>query len=99
MTDLPAKTYNDPKYLMVITDRLLKSCTLEAMNSREAGACAERFLTCHYRFHGFPKFLTSDRGANWVGHFWTNLCKFTRMNQRLSISHHPQTDGSIERMN
>ncbi|KAI1001019.1 hypothetical protein K3495_g7177 [Podosphaera aphanis] len=54
MTDLPAQTEDDPKYLMVITDRLLKSCALEAMNSMEAEACVERFLTCHYRFHGFP---------------------------------------------
>lgn len=99
MTDLPAQKEDDPKYLMVITDRLLKSCTLEAMNSMEAEACAERFLTCHYRFHGFPKFITSDRGANWVGHFWTSLCKMTGINQRLSTAYHPQTDGSTERMN
>lgn len=99
MTDLPANTDKDPKYLMVITDRLLKSCTLEAMNSMEAEVCAERFLTCHYRFHGFPKFITSDRGANWVGHFWTNLCRMTGINQRLSTAYHPQTDGSTERMN
>ena len=43
MTDLPAKSKTDPRYLMVITDRLLKSITLEAMDSMDAKCCAERF--------------------------------------------------------
>lgn len=99
MTDLPAKNKGDPRYLMVITDRLLKSVTLEAMTSMEAENCAERFLTCHYRFHGFPKAITSDRGSNWVGDFWTALCKGANIEQRLSAAFHPETDGATERMN
>lgn len=62
MTDLPAKNKGDPRFLMVITDRLLKSVTLEAMNSMSAEDCAKIFMNCHVRFHGFPKALTSDRG-------------------------------------
>lgn len=56
MTDLPAKSKGDPKYLMVITDRLLESCTLEPMKSMTAEDCTDRFITSHYRFHGFPYF-------------------------------------------
>lgn len=48
MTDLPIKEKGDQKYLMVITDRLLKSVTLEAMSSMNAEECAERFVQCHY---------------------------------------------------
>ncbi|KAI0996740.1 hypothetical protein K3495_g11442 [Podosphaera aphanis] len=99
MTDLPAKDKKDPRYLMVITDRLLKSVTLEAMGSMNAEECAERFLNCHFRFHGFPAALTSDRGSNWVGDFWSHLCKETKMEQRLSTAFHPETDGSTEHMN
>jgi hypothetical protein len=98
MTDLPAEG-DAPKYLMVITDRLLKSVTLEAMTSMEAEECAERFLQCHYRFHGFPNALVSDRGSNWTGRFWRKLCELARIEQRLSTAFHPQTDGSTERMN
>lgn len=98
MTDLPADD-DGPRFLMVITDRLLKSCTLEAMTSMEAEACAECFLKCHYRFHGFPSAITSDRGSNWVGHFWSRLCKLVGVEQRLSTAYHPQTDGATERMN
>lgn len=98
MTELPAKD-NGPKYLMVITDRLLKSVTLEAMTSMEAEKCAERFINCHYRFHGFPSAITSDRGSNWTGLFWKKLCELTKIEQRLSTAFHPQTDGATERMN
>ena len=98
MTDLPAKK-GDPSYLMVITDRLLKSITLEAMSSMKAEDCAERFLYCHYRFHGFPSAITSDRGSNWVGDFWRHLCKMAGVEQRLSTAFHPQTDGATERAN
>jgi hypothetical protein len=99
MTELPAENKGDPRYLMVITDRLLKGTTLEAMNTMEAEACAERFLQCHYRFHGFPRAITSDRGSNWVGRFWTKLCELVGMEQRLSTAFHPETDGATERMN
>ncbi|KAI0996011.1 hypothetical protein K3495_g12171, partial [Podosphaera aphanis] len=99
MTDLPAESSKDPKYLMVITDRLLKSVTLEAMQSMNAEECAERFLQCHYRFHGFPNALTSDRGSNWVGEFWSELCRLTKIDRRLSTAFHPETDGATERMN
>ncbi|KAI0992243.1 hypothetical protein K3495_g15943, partial [Podosphaera aphanis] len=99
MTDLPVKGKDDPCYLMVITDRLLKSVTLEAMTTMNAEECAERFLQCHYRFHGFPRALTSDRGSNWVGDFWRHLCKLANIEQRLSTAFHPETDGATERMN
>ncbi|KAI0991093.1 hypothetical protein K3495_g17094, partial [Podosphaera aphanis] len=69
------------------------------MSSMNAEECAERFLLCHYRFHGFPKALTSDRGSNWVGDFWRHLCKIAHIEQRLSTAFHPETDGATERMN
>ena len=99
MTDLPAKNKGDPRFMMVITDRLLKSVTIEAMTTMGAEACAERFVQCHYRYHGFPNFLTSDRGSNWVGDFWRRLCELVGIEQRLSTAFHPQTDGGPERMN
>ena len=99
MTDLPAKNTDDPKFLMVITDRLLKSVTLEAMNSMKAEECANRFIQSHCRFHGFPRYLNSDRGSNWVSDFWKQLCFLAGIKQRLSTAFHPEIDGATERMN
>lgn len=98
MTDLSVKNKEDPKYLMVITNRLLKSVTLEAMQTMNAEECAERFLECRYQLHVFPHAITSDRGSNWVGDFWNRLCELTKMEQRLSTAFHPEIDGATERM-
>jgi hypothetical protein len=48
ITDLPAKKEENPRFLMVITNRLLKSCTLEAITFIKAENCAEIFVQCHY---------------------------------------------------
>ena len=98
MTDLPADK-NQLRYFMVITDRLSKEIILEAMDTMTAELCAKAFLNCFYRFHGFPKAITSDRGSNWVGYFWKRLCKQTGIEQRLSTAFHLQTDGATERAN
>ena len=99
MTEMPAKTKTDARFLMVITDRLTKAVLLEPMTSMKAEDCAERFLQAYYRFHAFPRAITSDRGSNWVGDFWRHLCKLVGIEQRLSTAFHPETDGSTERMN
>jgi predicted aspartyl protease len=99
MTNLPQKAAGAPGFLMVITDRLGKDVVLEAMTTMEAEACAERFTSCWWRYHGFPRAITSDRGSNWVGAFWRRLCELVRIDQRLSTAYHPETDGATERAN
>ena len=96
---LPVPKSNGSTNIMVITDRLLKSVTLEAMDKMDAETCAKRFLECHWRYHGFPKALTSDRGTNWTSKFWRRVCELVGIQQRLSTAYHPQTDGATERMN
>ena len=97
MVDLPKS--NGATNIMVITDRLLKSVTLESMDKMDTESCAKQFIECHWHYHGFPKALTSDRGTNWTSKFWRRLCKMVGIEQRLSTAYHPQTDGATERMN
>lgn len=99
MTDLPSLNKNHPRYLMVIPDRLSKEIIVEAMTTISAEACAKQFIQCFYRFHGFPRAITSDRGSNWVWDFWRRLCERVGIQQRLSTVFHPQTDGTAERPN
>lgn len=65
----------------------------------DAEACAQRFISCYYRFHGMPNSIVSDRGSNWTGQFWRAFCKLAKVEQRLSTAYHPQTDGGPERYN
>ncbi|MBE3048176.1 DDE-type integrase/transposase/recombinase [Candidatus Bathyarchaeota archaeon] len=99
ITDLPPTGTSHARYLWVIVDRLTKAVTLEAMDTMDAEACAQRFLYCHYRFHGMPRSIVSDRGSNWLSRFWRRFCEFSGVTQRLSTAYHPQTDGAPERMN
>jgi transposase InsO family protein len=99
ITDLPPTGPNNATYIWVIVDRLTKAVTLEAMDTMEAEACAKRFLQCHYRFHGMPRSIVSDRGSNWLSRFWKRFCKLAGVTQRLSTAYHPQTDGAPERTN
>jgi hypothetical protein len=84
---------------MVIIDRLLKSCTLEAITFMKAEDCAETFVQCYYRFYEFFKFITSNKRSNWVKDFWTKLCELVKIEQRFSIAFHSKTDEATERIN
>ncbi|KJZ70655.1 hypothetical protein HIM_09975 [Hirsutella minnesotensis 3608] len=99
ITDLPPTGPSKSRYLWVIIDRLTKAVTLEVMDTMEAETCAQRFLQCHYRFHGMPRSIVSDRGSNWLSRFWKRFCQLAGISQRLSTAYHPQTDGGPERMN
>jgi hypothetical protein len=99
ITDLPAERRGDNRYIMVITDRLLKSVVLEAMPNMEARKCAERFMQAWWRHHGFPRTLTSDRGGNWVSDFWAELCQLVGTERRLTTAYNPRSDGQVERWN
>jgi hypothetical protein len=79
ITDLPAKRKENPRFLMVITDRLLKSCTLEAITFIKAENCAEIFVQYYYRFHKFLKFITLKKRSNWVKNIWTRLCELVKI--------------------
>lgn len=87
------------KHLWVIKDRLSKTVVFEAMPTMKAEACAQKFMECWVRHHGFPRAITSDRGTNWTGVFWKHFCSLMGVSQRLSSAYHPQTDGGPERMN
>ena len=99
ITPLPASGERGTRHLWVITDRLSKTITLEAMETMDAETCAKRFIKAHFQHHGLPRAIVSDRGSNWTSRFWTKLCAILGIKQCLSTAFHPQTDGSTERTN
>src|SRR5271163_2167307 len=97
ITKLPES--NGSTNCMVITDRLGKGVIFEDLPDIEAETVAKRFIRCFYRYHGLPDAIVSDRGSQFVGHLWRRICQLAGINQRLSSSYHPETDGATERMN
>ena len=87
--------------IQVITDRLSKAKSYERVEEGglTAEASAMRFLDRHVRYHGFPRSIVSDRGAQWANIFWKHVCELVGIQRCLSTAYHPETDGATEREN
>ncbi|KAI0992031.1 hypothetical protein K3495_g16155, partial [Podosphaera aphanis] len=96
VTDLPPS--KGCTNVMVITDRLSKDIFMFGTNSMVAPKCAEIFIDRYYRYFGFPRYLTSDRGSDWLSYFWKTFCQLVGITQRLTTAYHPQSNAS-ERAN
>ena len=51
------------------------------------------------RLHGVPKSIVSDRGPQFVNHFWEHLQKYLGTTLIRSSAYHPQTTGQTECVN
>src|SRR5579859_7223447 len=49
--------------------------------------------------HGIPRTIVSDRGPQFVSHFWEQLQDSLGTKLLRSSAYHPQTDGQTERVN
>lgn len=97
ITQLP-ETVNGNTCIVVFVDRLSKMVHFAAApNNTGAYECANLFRHKMIRLHGLPRDIVSDQDARWKGKFWTELCKLSGGQMRMSTSHHPQTDGQTER--
>ena len=49
--------------------------------------------------HDLLDSIVTDRNSFFTSKFWSSLCYFLRVKQKLSTAFHPQTDDQIERQN
>ena len=103
MTGLPlyadwkGDSYNS---ILVIIDRLTKMVHYEPVKVIiNIPGLAEVIIDVVVRHHGLPDSIISDREAIFTSKFWSSLCYFLGIKQRLSTAFHPQTDGQTERQN
>jgi len=52
-----------------------------------------------WKLHRLPESIVSDRGLQFAAEMTKKLNRMLGIETKLSMSHHPQTDGQIERMN
>uniref|UniRef100_A0A9Q8LHQ9 Transposon Tf2-9 polyprotein n=1 Tax=Passalora fulva TaxID=5499 RepID=A0A9Q8LHQ9_PASFU len=99
ITDLPhGKTFSGvkAKALLVIVDRHSKDRYMIPCWSMTAKETARLFYEFVWRFQGLPDSITSDRGTQFISHFWKRLCAILGIKHNLSTSFQPQTDGQTE---
>lgn len=98
VTDLPSSK-SGATFVMVVTDRLFKSCIFRAMKDITVDAVISALIECLIQHHGLPSAIVSDRGPQFVSLMWKRLCSLMKITRRVSTAFHPATDGSTERMN
>ena len=57
------------------------------------------FVQHVWKFHGFFRFIISNRGFQFVNDFWKFLCKKLNINAKLFTVWHSETNGQTERFN
>jgi transposase InsO family protein len=86
--------------IWVIIDRLTKTAHFLPMHTTyTAKKYAEVYLDQIIRLHGVPKTIISDRGAQFITHFWEQLQSSLETKLIWSSAYHQQTDGQTERVN
>jgi IS30 family transposase len=84
----------------MIIDRLTKSAHFILVNTKyRVEKYAEIYIASVICLHGVLKAITSDRGSQFVAHFWEQLHESLRTHLIYSLAYHPQTDGQTERVN
>jgi hypothetical protein len=86
--------------IWVIVDQLTKSAHFIPINtSYQDWKYVEMYIACVVRLHGVPKMIISNRGSQFVAHFWEQLHTFLRTHLIRSLAYHPQTDDQTKRVN
>jgi len=86
--------------VLVVVDRLSKQGifipTHDTITSLDL---AKLFVTHVFSKHGVPSHVTSNRGPEFVSHFFRSLGKALDMKLHFSSGYHPEADGQTERTN
>src|SRR5258705_5869558 len=86
--------------ILVIVNHLTKqSLFIPTHDSIDSLELAQLFLTHVFSKHGTPSHITSNRGSEFVSHFFRSLGKLLRMELHFMSGYHPEWDGQTERLN
>ena len=86
--------------ILVIVDRLTKQgLFVPTHDTITSASLAELFVLHVFSKHGVPEHCTSDRGSEFVSHFFRSLGAALDMKLHFTSGYHPQGDGQTERVN
>ena len=97
LTDWKRDSYDS---ILVIVNRLTKMVHYKLVKvTIDAPGLAEVIINKVVRHHGLPNSIITNRGLLFTSKFWSLLCYFLGIKQRLSTAFHLQIDGQTERQN
>ena len=65
----------------------------------DAPSLVEVILNMIVQYYGLLSSIVSDRSSIFISKFWSLLCYFFGIKQRLSTTFYPKTDGQTKRQN
>ena len=86
--------------ILVVVDRFTKQAIfIPTYDTITSAQLAELFVIHVFSKHGVPSHVTSDRGSEFVSHFFRSLGKALQMKLHFTSGYHPEGDGQTERVN
>jgi len=86
--------------ILVVVDRLTKMAHfIPTMEKTTAGGLARLSRDNVWKLHGLPESIISDRGPQFAAGVMRKLNIMLRIESKLSMAFHPQTDRQIEGIN
>ena len=96
----PFSTTNSrSRYIVVFSDYYTRWPEAFALPSCEAHRIASLFVNEIMIRHGFPRWILSDCGRNFLAAVVKETCRLMNTSKLNTTAYHPQTDGLIERFN
>ena len=86
------------KYIITLSDYFTKWPEAAPLQSKCAEGVAD-FLFRTFCQHGWPRYVQSDQGREFVNELNTHLFRLTDVKHCVSSAYHPQTNGLDERFN
>ena len=86
--------------ILVVVDRFTKqSIFIPTTDKVTSPELAKLFVTNVFSKHGVPSHVTSDRGVEFVSHFFRSLGTALDMKLHFTSGYHPEGDGQTEQTN
>src|SRR5271169_2035235 len=86
--------------ILVIVDRLTKQALfLPTTDKVTLAEVAQLYFQNVFARHGVPTHITSNRGTEFVSHFFHSLGSLLGIHLHFTSGYHPQADGQTERVN
>ena len=86
--------------ILVVVDRLTKQAIFIPTHDTVTSADLAMLFVLHvFSKHGVPSHVTSDRGSEFVSHFFRSLGEALDMKLHFTSGYHPEGDGQTERTN
>src|SRR5258708_17163405 len=95
---LPASE-NFSTILVVVNCLMKQAIFIPSHNTVNALQVVQLFLTHIFSKHRVPSHVTSDRGSEFVSHFFRSLGKLLQMRLHFTSGYHPEGDGQTEHAN